>query len=196
MKAGMGFLAAFALLLCAPPAWAQWKPTEKIETYPVTGQTGLELYRSIGERGPQVGVGRVIAYTTFDLKWSRNYVPKGGGCTLVSAKPHLIIFYKLPKPAGKLSPAVEARWKTFIDGIAAHERVHGEMIVDLVKAIEAYSVGLTVADDPGCKKIRTQLTARLDQLSKEQRARSRDFDKAEMSGGGNVHQLVLALVNG
>ena len=33
-------------------------------------------------------------------------------------------------------------------------------------------------------------------LSEEQRARSRDFDKVEMSNGGNVHRLILALVNG
>jgi predicted secreted Zn-dependent protease len=183
-------------LLAAAPAHADWQAVEKKEPYAIQGSTGIELYRSIGERGPKVGIGRAIAYTTFDLKWSRKYVPENGGCTLASAKPHLTVIYKLPKPAKKLAPATQALWDTFIAGIEAHERVHGQYILEMVKAIEAVSVGLTVADDPGCKKIRVELTAKLKALSEEQRRRGREFDKLEMSQGGNVHRLILALVNG
>ena len=57
------------------------------------------------------------------------------------------------------------------------------------------SVGMTVENDPDCKKIRPQLQARLGELSNAQRARSRDFDQVEMSEGGNVHQLILQLVD-
>lgn len=74
--------------------------------------------------------------------------------------------------------------------------MHGDFIKDLVHKIEAVSVGLTVADDPGCKKIRTELTGKLGELSRAERQQSRDFDRAEMSNGGNVHQLILALING
>mgnify|MGYP002653826869 CR=1 FL=1 len=66
----------------------------------------------------------------------------------------------------------------------------------LVRRIEAASVGLTVPDDPSCKRIREVLTEKLGALSQEQRARSRAFDQEEMSDGGNVHRLILALVNG
>ncbi|KXF78247.1 peptidase [Paramesorhizobium deserti] len=180
----------------APPAWAQWKPTEKIVNYAITGKTGIALYESIGENGPKVSLGRTIAYTTFDLKWSRRYVPENGGCRLAKAVPHLIIIHKLPKPSTPLPPATQKLWDTFIKGITAHERVHGEMILDMVRKIEAISIGLTVADDPKCQKIRQELTTRLAALSEEQRRKSRDFDKVEMSDGGNVHQLILALVNG
>ena len=37
---------------------------------------------------------------------------------------------------------------------------------------------------------------RLSALSLAQRQRSKEFDQAEMSGGGNIHQLILKLVNG
>jgi predicted secreted Zn-dependent protease len=74
--------------------------------------------------------------------------------------------------------------------------VHGEMIVAMVKEIEAFSVGLSAPDDPNCKKIRTRLQERLAELSQAQRQKSRDFDKVELSDGGNVHQLILDLVNG
>lgn len=192
VRVALSFLAAIAMVA---PAFAQWKPVERVETYAVSGRTGIELYRSIGDNGPKVGVGRAVAYTTFDLKWSRDYRPQAdGSCRLASAKPWLTIIYKLPK-AGKLPPSTQAAWDVFVKGIAEHERVHGEIILDMVRKIEAFSVGLTAPDDPGCRKVRDILQQRLGELSQEQRARGRDFDKLEMSDGGNVHRLILALVN-
>jgi predicted secreted Zn-dependent protease len=189
-------LAAF--VPAATGAWAEWKPVEKVETYAISGKTGAELYRSIGEKGPKIrGLVRTIAYTNFKLTWTRKYEPQAdGACTLVTAKPKLIITYTLPKPAAKLPPAIHKDWETFIAGLRAHEKVHGDIIVDMVKAIEATSVGFSVPADPDCRKIRTELTKRLAELSLAQRQRSRDFDKLEMSDGGNVHQLILKLVNG
>ncbi|WP_112833066.1 DUF922 domain-containing Zn-dependent protease [Ensifer sp.] len=179
------------------PAHAQWQAVEKTNTYAISGQTGAELYASIGERGPKVGgLVRAIAHTDFKLTWTRKYEPQDGGCTLVTAKPKLIITYTLPKPSKPLEGAMAQNWETFIAGVRDHERVHGDFIKDLVKAIEATSVGLSVAGDPNCRKIRTELTRRLGELSMAQRQRSRDFDRVELSAGGNVHQLILNLVNG
>ena len=168
---------------------------EKVVTYAISGNTGLELYASIGERGPTAGIGRAIAHTNFKLTWTRKYEPQGKACVLVTARPKLIITYTLPKPATALPPATQASWQTFIDGVMRHERVHGDLIVDMVKAIEKVSVGLTVADDPRCRKIRAELTDRLGELSRAQQQKSRELDKVELGAGGNVHQLVLGLVN-
>ncbi len=44
--------------------------------------------------------------------------------------------------------------------------------------------------------MREALQSRLGPLSQEQRRKSRDFDREEMRDGGNVHRLILALVNG
>lgn len=173
-----------------------WQPVEQVKSYSISGSTGIELYRSIGERGPKVGVGRAIAFTDFKLTWTRRYEPRDGGCVITTNKPKLIITTMLPKPSGNLSPALGARWETFIAGVRAHERVHADIIVDMVRQIEDYSVGLTVADDPDCQKIRKVLTQRLGALSQEQRRRSRDFDRAELSEGGSVHQLILDFVDG
>ncbi len=197
MKATLRPLAVLVPLLAPLAAHADWKPTEQIEPYPISGKTGPELYASIGEKGPKAGVGRTIAFTTFKLTWRRDYQPQpDGACTLVSAVPRLVITHVLPKPSAKLTGTVAANWKTFIDGVTAHERVHGEMIVDMVREIEAFSVGLSVADDPKCSKIRTALTERLAQISLAQREKSRDFDRVELTEGGAVHQLVLNFVNG
>ena len=168
-----------------------------MQAYPVTGKTGAELYASIGERGPKAGIGRAIAFTNFKLTWTRKYEPQGK-CLCSdrrAAKAHhnLYAAKACRAPAGICPKKVG---NTFISGVRQHERVHGDLIKDMVKKIEAVSVGLTAADDPQCQKIRADLTARLGELSRAQRQQSRDFDRAELSNGGNVHQLVLALVNG
>lgn len=191
------FVAATLVAFAPVAAHAEWKPTEKVEPYSISGKTGPELYASIGERGPAAGIGRAIAFTNFKLTWRRDYQPQpDGACTLVTAVPRLIISYILPKPSQKLPEPIASNWKTFIDGVTQHEKVHGEMIVDMVKKIEAYTVGLSVPDDPGCKKIRAQMNERLGQLSQERQQKSRDFDRVELTEGGAVHQLVLNFVNG
>lgn len=186
-----------ASLIALPlTAHAQWKPVEKVETYAISGQSGPELYRSIGENGPNVGVGRAIAHTNFKLTWTRDYQARAGACVLVSARPKLIITYTLPSPSSPLPTAVEKNWEVFLAGVSAHERVHGATIVDMVRKIEAATVGLMVADDPKCSKIRTEMTKRLSALSQAQRQASRDFDRVELGQGGNLQKLILALVNG
>jgi predicted secreted Zn-dependent protease len=187
----VAFLPAFFAVL---PALA-WEAVEKVETYRVEGATGLALYRSIGERGPKAGPTRAIAYTTFDLKWSRDYREAGGGCRLAAVKPWLTIIYRWPEAPPDLEPQTAARWQRFIEGIRAHERVHGDIIVDMVKKIEAFSTGLSADNDPGCRQVRATLQRRLGELSNEQRQKSRDFDRLELSQGGNVHKLVLGLVD-
>lgn len=197
MKVFAGFLLLTVSAATAMAAPAQWKPVEKIETYAISGSTGAELYRSIGENGPKIrGLVRTIAFTNFKLTWTRDYQRQAdGACMLVTARPKLVITYTLPKPGGRLPSATSEKWETFIAGIRAHEKVHGDIIVDMVKAIEAMSTGFRVPADPDCRKIRQELTRRLAELSLAQRQRSRDFDRVEMSNGGNVHQLILDLVN-
>ena len=190
-----GFFLAAGLFFATGALSADWQAVERIEPYAVTGTTGLDIYRSIGENGPKLGAGRVIAHTGFKLTWTRKYERQGDACVITVNRPKLVITYTLPKLKTKLSGPVKDRWDTFIAGVTAHEKVHGDFIKDLVRDIEAMSVGMRVEDDPDCRKIRPQLQARLGELSRAERARSRDFDKAEMSDGGNVHQLILQLVD-
>lgn len=196
LKVSAGGMMA-GLLLWAQPLAAEWKAVEREQAYVIGGTTGPELYASIGERGPEVGgLVRTIAHATFKLTWTRDYRPRDGGCVLASARPKLSITYTLPRPASRLSGAVRGNWESFISGVRDHEKVHGQMIKDMVGEIERISVGLTVEDDPNCKKIRQELTRRLAAISQEQRRKSRDFDRVELGDGGNIHRLILRLVNG
>lgn len=195
-KMRLNVFAAAMLLVLSVAARADGSIAEKVATYPIEGNTALELYLSIGERGPKVGKTRAIAHTTFDLKWSRKYEPRGGACVLAAVKPWLTITYTVPKPSKKLPAAVRARWDVFAAGVLAHEKVHGNSIRKMVRTIEDFSVGFTVDGDPNCKKIRAELTKRLAAASEAQRKEGRDFDREEFKEGGNMHRLILGLVNG
>ena len=181
----------------AGSAQAEWQAIEKVETYSVSGTTGPELYASIGQKGPQISKNRrTIAHTNFTLLWSRKYKTDDGNCTLVSAKPKLTITYTLPKPAQKLPPETAALWATFYAGIEKHEHIHGDYIKEMVQKIETATVGMSVANDPKCIRFKTELNKVLSELFQEQRQRGRDFDRSDMAQGGNIHQLILGLVNG
>jgi predicted secreted Zn-dependent protease len=198
MKSSLLALLLSTMLLPPEIALAEWRPVEQEKTYTVSGNSGAELYAAIGEHGPKVGglpLG-AIAHTSFKLTWTRKYEPRDGGCVIAVNRPKLIITYVLPKLAGKPPQSVRQEWETFIEGVRDHEKVHGRMIVEMVKEIEAISVGMSVPNDPDCKAIRQELTRRLAEISQNQRRRSRDFDKVELSEGGNIHQLILRLVNG
>lgn len=58
------------------------------------------------------------------------------------------------------------------------------------------TVGLSVPNDRNARKSTRVLIKEITDMVDVQRAQGRAFDKVEMGNGGNVHQLILALVNG
>lgn len=198
MRSGLVLL---ALLFSAPDLLAEEtavKATIKTETYGIAGETGPALYAAIGQKGPLIRGGKVrtIAYTDFKLTWQRRYENQGGACVLAAARPHLTIIYRLPKPTTKLSPAVRENWNRFAAGVIAHERQHGDFILEMVRHMVEQTVGLSAANDPDCQKVRSELTRRLGPAFRAKSRKDANFDKVEMSEGGTVRRLVMALVNG
>lgn len=194
MKYFVALIAYFAFNLSANSA--EWRPREIIKPYGISGTNGPDLYQSIGEKGPLIGTVRTIAHTNWDIKWSRNYVSDGTACVLKSAKPFVTITYTLPEPSARLSGPLAGRWNAFSAGIHAHEKVHGADIVAMVNEILAATVGLRQENDVQCKLIRAQVLTLVKVANERYKAKSRAFDSQEMSAGGPVHNLILALVNG
>ncbi len=189
---------AAIMLFLALPAHADIRATEVEKTYSISGTTGLELYQSIGAHGPRIrgGLSSAIAKTDFDLKWGRDYIRDGNDCVLAAARPFLTITYTLPKPAQPLAPDLAARWRVFIAGIRAHEAVHGEYVVNMAQDIYDTTVGFRQPNDPNCKTIRDAIQAPLKAAFVRYKARNRAFEQSEMSDGGNIHRLILGLVDG
>lgn len=197
MKSTLSLFAGIPIsIVTALPVVAQeWQAIEKVDHYKVSGTSPMALYQSVGERGPKLSLGRVIAHTTFKLTWQRDYQQQGSACVLASAKPKLIITYTLPKPTQKLPPEVAAKWEAFYNGIVEHEKLHGQFMQDLTQQIQDVSIGLRDENDPGCKKVRAALQAQLKPISDAHVARHSEYDQVEMSPGGAVHQLILAFLN-
>ena len=189
---------AAAFIFPALPAHADIRPNYVEKFYTVSGTSGIELYESIGARGPLIrgGTSRAIAITEFNLKWGRDYVRDGNDCVLAAARSFLTITYTYPKPARKLPPDIAARWRVFIKGIRAHEEVHGRYVVEMAQQIYDTTVGFRQPNDPTCKRIRQGIRVPLKAAFERYKARNRAFEQSEMRKGGNVHQLILQLVNG
>lgn len=189
--------AMVALLLPASAHAEDWQPQIVNRTYAISGATPIELYESIGANGPVIGGGRrTIAVTQWDLKWRRDYQRDGSACVLKSSLPFLTITYTLPKPKAGLSGAAATGWRQFIQGITAHEKVHGNDIISMTQEIISNTVGLRIESDPDCKLIRTEVLKLVQAAANAYKAKARAFDSIEMSDGGNVHKLILGLVNG
>lgn len=194
----MIFRTALYWCLLATSAYAaDWQPTETTKYYAISGTSGPSLYASIGDKGPEPSIGvRAIAYTSWDLKWRRNYQPRGDGCALVSALPFLSITYTLPKPSQNLSGLTARNWKVFSDGMVEHENFHGVLLRQMTDRIIADTVGLRTGNDAGCKAIRKQVLAKVKTAFENYSKQSSEFDRVDMSPGGHVHGLILQLVNG
>lgn len=161
----------------------------------VDGSTGMALYRSIGVKGPKLSTGtRTIAYTDWSLKWGRDYVPDGSACRLKAVRPFLEITYKLPKARAKLAGETKRKWDTFVAGMAAHEKVHGELLHQMTEEVIRDTLNFRMDNDPKCRTIRAEVKRLALDAYARYRTASRDFDKAEMAEGGNIRKLVFGLI--
>jgi predicted secreted Zn-dependent protease len=73
--------------------------------------------------------------------------------------------------------------------------MHGRMIREMIEQSRAKLTGIAFADDPDCTKVKREAHRLFEEATEAHKARSREFDRIEQSDGGNVHRLVLALVN-
>jgi predicted secreted Zn-dependent protease len=177
-----------------PPAAAGAKVTVKTQTYDISGDSGRALVRAMDRTGPRHGfMTRAIAQTSYTVDWDLQVRETRGVCKLARAVPTLHLTYIFPK-AKSLSPGLSPRWKTFLAGVHKHERRHGRIATDMVKAAAGEVSGITVAHDPSCNKARREARGRIDAVYARYEARQVAFDKREHQDGGRVEKLVDALM--
>jgi predicted secreted Zn-dependent protease len=187
---------AMALLAMASPAAAAVKVVVKTKTYVVSGETGMDLVKAMGRTGPMQGfMTRSIAQTTYTVDWSFVTRTTGRACRIVRADPTLHLTYTYPK-TGELPPPLAKRWRTFMAGTRRHERVHGAIAIDMVSDAARKVAGMTLADDPFCRRLRADAHRRIDGIKAGYEARQVAFDRREHGPGGRVEKLVNALIAG
>lgn len=183
--------AALVGMLLAPCTLLAGEIPVSEQPYSISGISGIELYRSIGEKGPP----GAIAETRYKLTWKRLFDEEGGSCSLVRFRPEITISIVLPKPDGKLTPEMQVRWERFIKGIRLHEMEHVRMIRSMVSETTGAVQGARVQNDKTCAKVKKEVSRRIDSALATYKAQSREFDRSELTEGGNVHRLILDLVN-
>ncbi|MEM0899237.1 MAG: DUF922 domain-containing protein [Pseudomonadota bacterium] len=188
-------LALFAHSHHASAQVFDWKPSHTTRFYDVSGQSGIEIYRDIGQKGPSVGIRRAIGLTEWDLKWQRNYVPENDSCRLTAVRPFLAITTTLPRSRSIRSTDLARKWARFEKGIAVHEQGHSDRLYAVVDDIIARTSELVVFDDPQCREIRAEVQRRVKAAFDRYQADNTAYERREMSNGGNVQQLILELVN-
>jgi predicted secreted Zn-dependent protease len=70
------------------------------------------------------------------------------------------------------------------------------MIREMLSQLRASIADIAIADDANCRKAKREMTRRVEEATRAHKERSRAFDRVELSDGGTVHGLVMALVNG
>lgn len=183
-----------ACVFFAGQAAAGVKVSEKTRSYTISGKTGLALLDAMDQHGPKHGfLTRAIAQTRYSISWTIEWGETRKACRVKRADAHLDITYTYPSAPG-IPKALDRRWESFLAGVKKHERTHGEMARQMVRAAEKSVWKLSIANDPGCRKARSEVKRRMVKIYAEYEARQIAFDAREHSDGGRVEGLIDALV--
>ena len=192
----LGAIAA-TVLATATIAGAAERIKIKTQNYAISGTSGADLYASMVRHGPRHGfLSRAIAQTSYTVEWQAEVVSNGGVCRVMQARPVLSITYTYPQPSRAMSPEMSRRWAKFMAGVKRHEQTHGSIAREMVRAAETAVKGLKVADDPTCRKTRSEVKRRADVIYAAYEARQIKFDAKEHRDRGNIDRLILGLVKG
>ena len=194
MRLSLSILLAAAACAFTAPAGAGVTVLLKTRTYAVSGETGADLIGAMGRTGPMQGfMTRSVAQTTYAVDWNLVTQTAGRACRIVRAEPTLRLTYTYPE-AGDLTPALAKRWKAFMAGTRRHERGHGRIAIDMVADAAGKVAGMSLSDDPFCRRLRAAAHRRIDAIKAEYELKQQAYDRKEHGPGGHVEKLVEALI--
>ncbi|BCH25949.1 DUF922 domain-containing protein [Mesorhizobium sp. L-8-3] len=185
---------AAACVLAAGPALADVRVSVKTTNYDITGKTGDALLQSMDRRGPRRGLlTRAIAQTGYTVSWEVEWDMRGDVCRVKNATAQLAITYTFPRVVNDLSPDLKRRWARFMQGVRKHEERHGTIARQMVNAAEQAVSGLSMRNDPRCRKSQAEVKRRVEAIYAEYEARQIRYDMIEHRSGSTVDKLVIAL---
>ncbi len=189
-----GILAALSAVAVAP-AQAGVKVSESQKTYAISGTSGIALLQAMDKSGPKHGfLTRAIAQTSYSVSWTIEWGETRTACRVKRADGKLDITYTYPRVSNAITPQLKRRWNTFLSGVRRHELHHGEIARQMARAAEKAVAGVTIRNDPGCRKSRKEVKRRMAAVYADYEARQIRFDSKEHAGGGQVEDLIDALI--
>lgn len=144
-RSGMDFrrqirAAAAALLLAAAnlPAGAETVQTTQYSSYPVSGRTPAEIYRSILKRGPSIDGTKAIAATRAEVVQSHILQQGSSSCRITQFRLAFHFNVQLPRlvNSSSLSPRDRYLWQEFSGFLKAHELQHTRLWLRCGKELE------------------------------------------------------------
>ncbi len=193
MRRLLSTLIAMALLSTAAAAGVEVK--SKVETYRISGDSGMALVQAMDRHGPRHGfMTRAIAQTRYSVGWELGFKNTGGKCRLETADVTLSVNYRYPELARAASPALQAKWRRFLVGVRKHEETHGRLARQMATEARNAVMRVAFADDPGCRRARREVTRVVQTTYAKYEARQQRFDAFEHQPGGNVDRLVSRLI--
>lgn len=179
MTVGIGFLAVLALAAAAidTSVVEGVNVQQKVETYPVTGNTARQLLDAMNARARPDPVSGKPTYGRTDSHVSWRYRTEsrdGRRCKLRSADVKLAIVITLPQwePAGA-PPALQAKWQDFHAALTAHELQHRALALQAAREIRDMLKDLPAAD---CKALNAEVERLAAPVMQRLADASRDYD--------------------
>ncbi len=191
----LGFALCAVICLLGAQAEAGVRTVAKVQTYRVTGDSGAALMRAMERNGPSQGfLARAIAQTRYSVAWELGWAVSDKRCRLKSADVTLSVNYRFPQLVGKAPPALRSRWARFMVGVRKHEETHGRIARQMVTSARTAALGLSVDNDPYCRKAKHQVGSIVRAVYNQYEKRQQRFDTLEHRPGGPVDRLVDALI--
>jgi predicted secreted Zn-dependent protease len=192
------FAAAIAAgVISAAPAGATAKVSVRTEHYRISGQTGLALLDQMDRRGPKHGfMSRAIAQTRYSMNSSADWEWANGVCRARDVSVELAITYVYPRPTGAVPAQLKRRWSRFMQGVVAHEEMHGKIAKQMAVAASRTIQRLAVRDDRNCSRVQREMKRQVNAVVAQYEARQEQFDNREHREGGNIDRLVRSLAIG
>ena len=162
-------------------AFAGVSVSERVKYYTISGKTAPDFARAMSRRGPfDASKGR-RAWATAARKMSYRLTrsPSGNGCRVTDADVAMTITLTLPKlrSPGRSNRSEVRKWKSMIDLLERHERVHVRYYREL--AANTQRALLRLRPEKTCRELERKALKLVRDLSDKDTKRNQSFDQRD-----------------
>lgn len=126
---------------------------------------------------------RFTGQTDWHIEWRPCFEVESGRCRIGGVASTVNVTYTLPKWVDRdaAPPHLRERWRRYIDGLATHEKGHGEIAREVAWQIEAALVGRVSSG--GCELLNAESVPVVEEVMNRGEAMQRAYDRRTEHGG-------------
>ena len=171
----------------APLCTSSASIAENIRTYEFFGARAADAGTSLRQRllvtsDYQGRERRFTGQTDWHIEWRACFEPRGSHCRIGGIVSTVNVTYTLPHWADReqAPQPLRERWDRYRLSLAAHEKGHGAIALEVARLIEAALVGRT--DEASCETLNAVTSRIVDEVMTSGEAMQRDYDRATGHG--------------